>query len=221
MPNQKKQEFAVIGLGRFGSSLALTLVNRGFSVLGIDRDRDIVQNLSEQITHAVTLDASNEDALREIDIVSFDTVVVAIGSSFEGNLMTTVALKSLGVKKVVCKATTHRQRDILMRVGADQVILPEHDAGRRLANVLSGPGVLDQLELAPGYSITELKVPKSMVGQTLLETDVRRRYGVTVLVVKRDETLTVSPSIDYTFQQNDLLIVIGNDEDITRMHDLT
>jgi trk system potassium uptake protein TrkA len=221
MPNQKKQEFAVIGLGRFGSSLALTLANRGFSVLGIDRDRDIVQNLSEQITHAVTLDASNEDALREIDIVSFDTVVVAIGSSFEGNLMTTVALKSLGVKKVVCKATTHRQRDILMRVGADQVILPEHDAGRRLANVLSGPGVLDQLELAPGYSITELKVPKSMVGQTLLETDVRRRYGVTVLVVKRDETLTVSPSIDYTFQQNDLLIVIGNDEDITRMHDLT
>ncbi len=221
MPNQKKQEFAVIGLGRFGSSLALTLVNRGFSVLGIDRDRDIVQNLSEQITHAVTLDASNEDALREIDIVSFDTVVVAIGSSFEGNLMTTVALKSLGVKNVVCKATTHRQRDILMRVGADQVILPEHDAGRRLANVLSGPGVLDQLELAPGYSITELKVPKSMVGQTLLETDVRRRYGVTVLVVKRDETLTVSPSIDYTFQQNDLLIVIGNDEDITRMHELT
>lgn len=219
-PN-KKQEFAVIGLGRFGSSLALTLVQRGFSVLGIDRDRDIVQSLSEQITHAVALDSTNEDALREVDIASFDTVVVAIGSNFECNLMTTVALKSLRVKKVVCKATTHRQRDILLRVGADQVILPEHDAGRRLANVLSGPGVLDQLELAPGYSITELKVPESMVGQTLLETDVRHRFGVTVLVVKRHDTLTVSPATDYTFEHDDLLVVIGNDQDIARLHDLS
>jgi trk system potassium uptake protein TrkA len=221
MPASKKQEFAVIGLGRFGSSLALTLVNRGFSVLGIDRDRDIVQSLSEQITYAVALDSTNEDALREIDIGSFDSVVVAIGSSFESNIMTTVALKSIGVKRVVCKATTHRQRDILMRVGADQVILPEHDAGRRLANILSGPGVLDQLELAPGYSITELEVPQSMVGSTLLETDVRRRYGVTVLVVKRKDTLMVSPSIDYTFQKGDLLIVIGNDSDIARLNELT
>lgn len=221
MPASKKQEFAVIGLGRFGSSLALTLVNRGFSVLGIDRDRDIVQSLSEQITYAVALDSTNEDALREIDIGSFDSVVVAIGSSFESNIMTTVALKSIGVKRVVCKATTHRQRDILMRVGADQVILPEHDAGRRLANILSGPGVLDQLELAPGYSITELEVPQSMVGSTLLETDVRRRYGVTVLVVKRKDTLMVSPSINYTFQKGDLLIVIGNDSDIARLNELT
>lgn len=221
MATQKKQEFAVIGLGRFGSSLALTLVSRGFSVLGIDRDREIVQSLVEHITHCVTLDSTNEDALREVDILSFDTVVVAIGSNFECNLMTTVALKSIGATKVVCKATTHRQRDILLRVGADQVILPEHDAGRRLANVLSGPGVLDQLELAPGYSITELRVPSPMVGQTLLEVDVRRRYGVTVLVVKRRDTLTVSPSVEYTFEEGDLLVVIGNDHDIARLHDLS
>lgn len=223
MPQQKKQkqEFAVVGLGRFGTSVALTLIERGFSVLGIDNDRDIVQRASEQLTQVVALDATDEDALRAVDISSFDTVVVAIGDNFEGNLMTTVALKSLGVRNIVCKTTTERQRAILLRVGADHVVLPEHDAGRRLAHVLTGPGILDQLELEPGYSITELRIPRSLVGHTLLDTDLRHRFGVTVLVVKREQTLTVSPSPDFTFESNDLLVVIGNNADIGRLHELT
>jgi trk system potassium uptake protein TrkA len=222
MPQQKqKQEFAVIGLGRFGTSVALALIERDFLVLGIDNDRDIVQRASEQLTQVVALDATDEDALRAVDITSFDTVVVAIGDNFEGNLMTTVALKSLGVRNIVCKTTTERQRAILLRVGADHVVLPEHDAGRRLAHVLTGPGILDQLELEPGYSITELRVPQSLVGHTLLDTDLRRRFGVTVLVVKREQTLTVSPSPDFTFENNDLLVVIGNNADISRLHELT
>jgi len=222
MPQQKqKQEFAVIGLGRFGTSVALALIERDFSVLGIDNDRDIVQRASEQLTQVVALDATDEDALRAVDITSFDTVVVAIGDNFEGNLMTTVALKSLGVRNIVCKTTTERQRAILLRVGADHVVLPEHDAGRRLAHVLTGPGILDQLELEPGYSITELRVPQSLVGHTLLDTDLRRLFGVTVLVVKREQTLTVSPSPDFTFENNDLLVVIGNNADISRLHELT
>lgn len=219
-PN-KKQEFAVVGLGRFGTSLALTLVERGFAVLGIDRDPDLVQSLSEQITQAVVLDSTNEESLRAVDIASFDTVVVAIGSNFECNVMTTVALKSIGVRNVVCKATTQRQRTILLRVGADHVVLPEHDAGRRLAHVLSGPGILDQLELEPGYSITELRVPRSLVGQTLINSDLRHRFGVTVLVVKRARTLMVSPAPDFTFSEEDLLVVIGSDTDIARLHELT
>jgi trk system potassium uptake protein len=222
MPRQSlKQEFAVVGLGRFGTSLARTLVGRGFAVLGIDRDREIVQHLADQITQAVVLDSTDEDALRAVDITSFDTVVVAIGDNFEGNLMTTVALKSVGVRYVVCKATTERQRTILLRVGADRVVLPEHEAGRRLAYVLSGPGVLDQLELAPGYSITEIRVPRSLVGTTLIESNLRHRFGVTVLVVKREDTLTVSPSVNYTFASHDVLVIMGADEDIARLHELT
>jgi trk system potassium uptake protein TrkA len=217
----KQQEFVVIGLGRFGASLARTLVGRGFTVLGIDRDRDIVQRLADQITQVVVLDSTDEEALRAVDIASFDTVVVAIGGNFEGNLMTTVALKSIGVRNVVCKATTERQRTILLRIGADKVILPEHDAGRRLAYVLSGPGVLDQLELAPGYSITELRIPRSLVGMTLIESNLRHRFGVTVLLIKREETLTVSPSVDYTFASNDILVIMGADEDIASLHELT
>jgi trk system potassium uptake protein len=220
-PQGKKKEFAVIGLGRFGSSVALTLIERGFSVLGIDSKPDIVQRMSEQLTQVVTLDATSEDALMAVDIASFDTVVVAIGDNFESNLMTTVALKSIGVKNVVCKTLTERQRTILLRVGADQVVLPEHDAGRRLANVLTGPGVLDQLELEPGYSITELRVPPSMVEHRLVDTDLRHRFGVTVLVVKREKTLTVSPSPEFIFNKNDLLVVIGSNSDIARLNELT
>jgi trk system potassium uptake protein len=221
MPRRNgRREFAVIGLGRFGTSLVLTLTDRGFNVLGIDRDPEIVQRLSEGCTQAVSLDATDEDALRAVDITSFDTVVVAIGSNFEANLMTTVALKSLGVRNVVCKALTERQRTILQRIGADRVVLPEHEAGRRLAKTLTTPAVLDHLELEPGFSITELRVPKSMVGHTLIETDLRRRFGITVLAVKRGPALTITPSTNYTFDEEDLLVVIGADESIERLNDL-
>ncbi|MDX2271267.1 MAG: TrkA family potassium uptake protein [Cyanobacteriota bacterium] len=213
-------EFAVIGLGRFGSSLATTLMERGFHVLGIDRSREIVQRMADELTQAVSLDSTDEDALRAVDIVSFDTVVVAIGSDFESNLMTTVALKALGAKNVVCKASTEKQKSILHRVGADRIILPEQEAGRRLAQVLTAPGILDQLELEPGYSITELKVPESMVGHTLIEADLRRRFGITVLVVKHGQSLVVSPPADYGLNQDDLLVVLGSNASIARLNEL-
>ncbi len=218
--NGKQQEYAVIGLGRFGTSLAATLVERGYYVLGIDQNEEIVQRIADQITQAVALDSTDESALRAVDITSFDTVIVSIGHNFECNLMTTVALKSLGVKKVVCKARTQRHHDILLRVGADHVVLPEHDAGRRLAHVLSGPGVLDQLELEPGFSITELRVPRSMIGRTLMESNLRRRCGVTVLLVKRGSSLNVAPAPDYVFEENDLLVVIGGDDALVRLHEI-
>jgi trk system potassium uptake protein TrkA len=219
--NGKKQEFAVIGLGRFGTSLATTLVERGYYVLGIDREPEIVQRVADHITQAVALDSTDEEALRAVDIAAFDTVVVSIGHNFECNLMTTVALKSLGVRNVVCKARTQQHHDILLRIGADHVVLPEHDAGRRLAHVLSGPGVLDQLELEPGFTITELHVPQSMVGHSLLESNLRRRCGVTVLLVKRGSSVTVTPAPDYVFEAEDVLVVIGGDDDLARLHELT
>ncbi len=213
-------EFAVIGLGRFGSSLALTLVERGFHVLGVDRNRDIVQKYSEQLTQVVSLDSTDEDALQAVDILSFDTVVVAIGTDFESNLMTTVALKSLGARNVVCKASTERQKLILVKVGADRVVLPEQEAGRRLARLLTSPGILDQLELEPGYSISELTVPQAWVGHTLAETDLRRRFGITVLVIKHLQKIVISPTADYKLGDSDLLVVLGANTNIARLHEL-
>ncbi|MEN9935839.1 MAG: hypothetical protein RLZZ387_2418 [Chloroflexota bacterium] len=215
-----KPEFAVIGLGRFGSSTALTLVERGFNVLGIDRDRAMVQQLADQLTQLVALDATDEDALAAIDIASFDIVVVAIGTNFEANLLTTSALKSLGVRHVICKATTERQRTILLRVGADRVILPEHEAGRRLAAELAAPAVVDQIALGTGHNITELRVPRSLVGRTIQDSDLRRRFGVAVLAVKRGETISVLPPPQFTFADDDLLVVIGENVGVHRVSEL-
>lgn len=214
------QEFAVVGLGRFGTSLALTLIEQGYHVLGVDREPDIVQRVSDRITRVVAMDSTDEDALQAIDIASFDTVVVAIGNNFEGNLMTTVALKSLGVRNVVCKAHTERQQTILLRVGADRVVLPEHEAGQRLAWRLAEPRVLDHLELGPGFSVAELRVPRSMVGQTLVGSGLRRRFGINVLAVRRGPKLIVTPSAEHVFDESDMILVIGADSSISNFCEL-
>ena len=217
----QQPEFAVIGLGRFGSSLALTLVQRGYTVLGIDRSRDLVQGLADELTQAVSLDATDEDALRAIDIASFDTVVVAIGADFESNLMATVALKSLGVRRVVCKALSQRQKDILLKVGADRVVLPEHEAGQRLAYSLTMPLLLDHLALDANYTITEFHAPASITGRTLREADLRGRFAVTLLAVKRGAELLISPPSDLTIEADDLLVVIGGDANLARLAELS
>lgn len=214
MARTHHHEFAVIGLGRFGSSLALTLMHNGYTVLGIDRDREIVQRLADSVTQTVALDSTDEDALRAVGVTSFDTVVVAIGTSFEANLLTTVALKALGIKNVICKALTEQQRDILLRVGANRVILPEYEAGRRLAEELTVPGMLDHIMLGKEHCVTEMQVPAVMVGRTLLETELRSRYGLTVLAVKRGDRLTAMPPANFAFAPDDLLVVIGSTEDL-------
>lgn len=212
-----RQDYAVIGLGRFGSSLALALAQRGRSVLGLDVRLELVQRYADRLTQTVALDSTDENALRAVDIATFETVVVAIGSDFEANVITTVALKSLGVRRVISKALTERQRAILLRVGADRVISPEFDAGQRLARELITPGLLDYLPLGPEHSVVEMQAPATLLGQTLSQADLRRRFGLTVLAVKRATALTVSPPADYVLNANDLLVVIGTNTHIARM----
>ncbi len=207
-------EYVVIGLGRFGASLALTLMDKGHSVLGIDRDPEIIQHLADSLTQAVALDATDEAALREAGVPAFDTVVVAIGAEFEANLLTTAALKALGVRQVICKALTERQRDILLKVGADRVILPEHEAGQRLAEELSVPGLVDHIPLGREHRITELRVPAVMAGRSLQELDVRGRHGLTVLAVQRGEELTTAPPPGFRLAQGDLVVVLGRPADL-------
>lgn len=212
MQRRHRPEFAVIGLGRFGTSLALALMESGHTVLGIDRDAQLVQRLVDDLTQAVILDATDENALREVDIGSFDIVIVAIGADFESNLLATVSLKSLGVRHVICKAVTGRQAEILLRVGADEVVQPEHDAGRRLAEKLAAPAVLERLPLGPEYSVMELVAPDPFVGKNLVELDLRNQMGVTVLLVERGNQLIVSPPADTIIQEHDLLVVLGRNE---------
>lgn len=213
----KNQEFAVLGLGRFGSSLAKTLVERGHTVLGVDRDSALVQQYADEITQTVSFDITDEDALNEMDIASYDTVVVAMGTNFEASVMSTVALKAIGVKNVVCKAATVRQRDILLRVGADRVVLPEHESGTRLAHELSAPGILDQIRLNATTVVTELRLPLRCADRRLGDLSLERDYGISVVAVAREDGYVACPPGTYELCEGDVLIVIGPEAEIVRL----
>lgn len=214
MAKSRPLEFAVIGLGRFGASLGLALIKDGHHVLGIDEDRELVQEYADQLTHTVLADATNEDALRELEVGSYDTVIVAIGQNFEGSVLATASLKNLGAKRVICKALTTRQAEILRRVGADQVVLPEIEAGLLLARQLSRPRLLAAMDQIPGYSVAEVSAPPHMTSKTLAEIDLRRGKGIMVLAVRSNDGMHVAPSGVYPIQDGDVLVVLGTVEDI-------
>jgi trk system potassium uptake protein len=213
------KEFAVIGLGRFGASVALTLMERGYRVLGVDNSREVVQHYADELTHTVALDATDEEALSAIDIGSFDTVVVSMAEHFESGILATVALKKQGVRCVICKALSERQAEIFQQVGADRVVLPEKEAGSRLALELIMPELLDSMVLGPGHRVAEVQLPGWLVTRSLADSNLRDRFGVTVLVIKSGDTLIVSPPPAYVFQPGDVLVVIGSASAVSRLTD--
>lgn len=216
----RKKEFAVIGLGRFGRAVVRTLSEKGYGVLAIDKDAPTVQYISDACTQAVVVDSTSEEALRSLDIAAFDTVVIAIGSDFESNLITAVALKSLGVKRVICKALSQRQKDILLRIGVDQVILPEADAGRRLGLELATPNLLEQISFGDTHSVLELRVPEAMAGKSLSELNFRKRYDAIVVAVKHEASVTISPNAEQVIDTNDIIVLIGRTDKISKLTEL-
>jgi trk system potassium uptake protein TrkA len=221
MAKKQRQEFAVIGLGRFGASLARALEENGQTVMAIDVNPQLVQSIADEVTHAAALDTTNEDALNTIDIAAFDTVIVAIGADFEANLLTTASLKNLGVRRVICKTQSNRQKEILLRIGADLVVQPEQNSARRLAEELSTPSLLEKFNLSQGYSIAEIILPESLAWQSLAQSDLRNTHQLTVLLIKRGDEVLISPTADTVLQQGDLLIVFGENQAITQFSKLT
>jgi len=203
---QAEKEFAVIGLGRFGRSLARRLEAMGHVVLGIDNDMARVQAIADDITSAVALDATNEDALQEADIGSFSTVVVAFEDDFEATALVTPYLKRQGVARVICLAETRRHMDILLQIGADQVIVSFEDSGVRLAETLAAPNLLERALLDADHSLTELKVPRSLAGQPVSSLG---RYDVSVLLIQRKDRLMPCPGTETRLEQGDTLFAVG------------
>ena len=216
----RKKEFVVLGLGRFGSSLASALAARGHSVLGIDRDRDVVQRLSNELEGALVLDATVEEALREAGVEDFDVAVVGIGKNFESNIVITHTLRDMGIRRIVCKGLTERQKRILLGAGAHEVVLPEHEAGMRLAERLTAPEeVRNRVELAEGILLEEVVCPAPLVGSTLEASALRSRYGLTLVTLKGPRTVLL-PAPSEVFQAGDLLVVLGRTEDLRRFEEL-
>ncbi|MDR7543268.1 MAG: TrkA family potassium uptake protein [Armatimonadota bacterium] len=210
-------QFAVIGMGRFGRSLAVTLHRLGHQVLAIDKNEEALRAVSDEVTHAVQLDSTDEEALRGVGITNFDAVVVAIGDFIEESILTTLLLTELGCEKIVAKAVDDRQGKVLERVGAHLVVYPERDMGIRIAHTLAAPGVLDYLELSPTFSIEELSIPESMTGRTLGQLDLKSRFGVSVLLIRRDGQLMISPSPETRLQTGDVLVVVGENRQLSRL----
>lgn len=210
----KNTQYAVIGLGRFGSSLAVELLKLGHEVLGIDMDEEAVEEMSDKLTHVVVADSTEEEVIRSLGIRNFDCVVVAIGNDIQASILTAILLKDIGVKTVVAKALSELHGKVLDKIGVDRVIYPERDMGIRVAHQLVSPNLLDYIELSDDYTIAELAVPKRLAGRTLKELDPRARYGCSVVAINRKNGVIIAPTAADTFEERDVMVVIGTNEQI-------
>lgn len=211
-----KQEFAVIGLGRFGGSICRELCLEGMSVLAIDSDEDKINEFKDIALHAVIADSTDETTLKELGVSNIDHVIVAIGDNIQASILTTVILAELGIKKITVKAQNDYHGKILNKVGAHQVVHPERDMGKRIAHSIMSNNILDYLELSDEHSIVEVIAGKKMVGKTLIDLDIRANYGCNVVAIKEDKNINVSPNAHEIIQANDILIIIGSDKDISK-----
>jgi trk system potassium uptake protein TrkA len=215
-------QIAIIGLGRFGSTLATALHQMGHNILGIDKDQRLVEEHRGTITYPVRADATLESVLRELGIPNYDIVVVAIGTDITANLMAVVLLLNLGVKedRIIARSENRIHADTLRRMGIRRVVLPEQEMGARLAHTLFLPSMPDYVSLTPNYGVGLMKLPSSYVDKTLREVGLggsRDRYRLAVLALRRGRNVVLSPDEDERLQEGDFLVLAGNDADLERL----
>ena len=215
-----KQQYAVIGLGRFGISVARRLHEAGQEVLGIDVNEERIDDAELYVTHAVIADSTDEKALTSIGIRNFDCVIVAIGNDIQSSILTVMILKEFGVKKVIAKALGKLHGQVLDRIGADWIIYPERDMGERVANQLLSPNMLNYIELSKEYNIEEIMIPARMAEKSLRELDIRAKYNVSAIAIFREGNIIISPSPDEIIHKGDLLVMIGNREDLAKFSNI-
>ncbi|CAM3253392.1 TrkA family potassium uptake protein [Vagococcus sp. PNs007] len=215
-----KQNFAIIGLGRFGGSLCETLIESGQEVLAIDKDEDRINEYMNIATHAVVANAQDEMTLRSLGLRNFEHVIVAIGEDIQASILVTLMAKEMGVAKVTAKAQNSYHAKVLYKIGADNVVHPERDMGVKVAHNLVSKNILDYLELSDEYSLAEIKVtnPK-FTNKNLLQLNFRQRFGLNIVGIRRNKQLIISPLAEELVEKGDCLLVIGADEDVERLDD--
>ena len=223
-----KRSFTVIGLGRFGYSVAQTMVEKGCEVLAIDKDEEHIKAISDIATFAVQCDATDERALKAVSAQNVDVAVVSIGENIEASILIVQTLKEMGVKSIVAKAVAPIQGKILLNLGVDEVIYPERDAAIRLAHRLVSPGVIEYLELSPGYSIEEVSVSDTLSGLSLEEIKQRGQHNLNIIGIKQqvsrmvkghimtEETFNFTPKPEDVVEKGDFLVMIGHEKDLDR-----
>ena len=218
----KRKQFGVIGLGRFGSAMATTIAELGHDVVGVDGDEERVRQLADVITQAIQLDATDEKALRAAGIQDVDVAVVSIGENIESSLLVVMLLKELGIDTIVAKAVTPLHGRILEKLGVSRVIFPEREMAMRIAHSLVMPNVIDYIELSRDFSIVEVPAPAPFVGRTLKQLELRPRFGLTLIAIKRSAgagsvQTNIAPSADEQIQAGDVLALLGSNENLGQL----
>lgn len=215
------RQFIVVGLGRFGLSVAQTLSQKGYDVLAIDKREAKVQDLSSIVTHAVQADTTDETTLEKLGVGNFDTAIVSIGEDIHASILTTLILKEQGVDYVAVKAQDQLHGKVLSKIGADKIVYPERDMGARIANNLILSNVLDYIEFAPDYSIIEMKATEQMAEKSLADLELRSKFGVNVMAIKDEEGLNIAPEAEEIVNKGDILIVIGSNENLEQLRNFS
>ena len=207
------KNFVVIGCGRFGRAIATTLYKLGHDVLAIDSNEEIIQNIAGDVTKAVTSQI-DEQVLREIGVPNCDVAIVSMGSDIESSVITTLLLKEMKIPYIVCKASTEIHEKILYKIGADRVVSPERDSGIKIAKNLVSDNILDKIDLDPDYAIFELITPKSWIGKSLIELNVRKEYNLTVVAIKKDDDFVITPNPEEPLKENDIILLLGEKKNL-------
>jgi trk system potassium uptake protein TrkA len=216
-----RRQVAVLGLGRFGQAVARELTRLGHEVLAVDSDEKIVRAIADDVTQAVQADFTDEDALIDLGLGAYHTAIVAVSTNLESSILTTVLLQRVGVQRIVAKANNELHGSILQRLGVSRVVYPEHETGLKVAHSFVAPGVLDYLDVAPGYGLARISVPESLAGKNLGTLDLQNSYAVTVLVLHRAGSVALNPDASEILRSGDELIVAGLDEDLERLPGVT
>ena len=211
------KNFIVIGLGRFGTAVARELYAVGKDVLAMDVKSENVQNIADYVTHAVTGDGRDPAVLQAIGIQDYDCAVVTVGDDVGSSALITMRLKEAGVPKVICKAQSHVHQRLLEKLGADRVVFPEHEMGIKTAQGLARSNILNFIELSPEFAIVEVDPPASWAKKSVRELDVRAKYKLNIIAVRRGGEMNVAPVADWIISEEDKLIVLGRDSDISAL----
>ncbi len=212
-----KKQFVILGAGRFGSSVAIKLMDLGQEVMVVDSNEDTIQNLADKVTYAVQADVTDENAIRSLGIRNFDTAVVTIGSNIQASILATLMVKELGIKTIVAKAQTEMHAKVLYKIGADRVVFPEREMGIRVAKNLTSSNVMDFIELAPEYSIVEIAPLSEWIGKSIIELDLRGKHGFNVMAIRKGPDINISVMPTNVIESGDVLIVIGHNEDLKKV----
>lgn len=215
----KAKEYVVIGMGEFGTSVARTLANSGVAVIAIDREEKNLEGVIDVVTHTICADVTNPEAMKQVGISDCDVAIVAIGNDLESNMLITIQLKEMGIPYIMAKASSDLEGRLLKKIGADKIVFPDKHMGTRVATEFLNSNYYEAIELSESYSMINADVPEEWIGKSLVELNVRARYGINIVGIKNGEEININPRPDVRLRVGDEMIVLGHNADLMALED--